>query len=167
MPSAGSAKIILSLLDSWMCQSYQGGTFHTPSRICSTNISGQRQISFQPGDSENFQYLLPNPKPPGKIFVISVDLDLCCGGRNYNHVISSHQYLPNLNAGWKHLQYFCLWIFSPAWLRADVRSSRGGAGSGSLIYAGHCGEHNYFKQTWGLCPQVPLLWPLINVFPNS
>lgn len=43
-----------------------------------------------------------------------------------------------------------------------MRSSRGGAGSGSLIYAGHRGEHNNFKQTWGLCPQAPLLLPLTN-----
>lgn len=117
------------------------------------------KLLCSPGDSENFQDLLPKPKPPGKIFVISEDLDLHCGGRNYNHVISSDQYLPNLNAVWKHLQWFCPWIFVPSRLRADVRSSRRGAGSGRLVWAGHCGEHNRFKQTWSLCPQVPLLLP--------
>lgn len=98
--------------------------FHTPAVFAQQTSVAKGKFLSSPGDSENFQYLLPSPKPPGKIFVISEDLDQRYEGRNDNHAISSDQYLPNLNAVWKHLQCFAPGFSWPAWLRAGVRSSR-------------------------------------------
>lgn len=67
VPPAGLAKIILSFLDSWICQSYQGDTISHPEQYLLSKHQRPKANSFlAPLDSENFQYLLPNPKPPGE-----------------------------------------------------------------------------------------------------